>query len=114
MPHTPGPWRNSAKHAYGAIVADGPTGSARNYSVDSAATVKAYGGHLVCESIWHAGNKRLVIAAPDLLAACETALGALLALKMAGLDKGATAPEIEQLKKAIEKATEPEERNDER
>jgi hypothetical protein len=61
--HTPGPWRLGKK--WDSVVADGETG------YDDDQTLKAYGGHLVCESAKHKPNAHIIAAAPDLLAALE-------------------------------------------
>ena len=63
---TPRPWRfGNATHDW--VVADAPTGH------DDETTVRAYGGHLVCESTGAprcpAGNASLIVAAPDMIAA---------------------------------------------
>ena len=57
--HTPGPWRNER----------GSGDYGRNITADN-------GRRIICETICsdHAANAALIVAAPDLLAACEAAL----------------------------------------
>lgn len=59
---TPGPWKIGLH--YMSIVADGKTGH------DDPESVKAYNGHLVCESV-NPTNAHLIAAAPDLYEALE-------------------------------------------
>lgn len=66
--HTPGPWREGT---VGGIVADAPTG------FDDDDNMRAYGGHLVCESVWTKGNRSLIAAAPELYEACKVAMKVL-------------------------------------
>lgn len=61
--HTPGPWRIGK--SYGAVVADHPVPGVRGSD-----DVKAYGGHMVGESIARQ-NLALIAAAPELLDAHE-------------------------------------------
>ena len=63
--HTPAPWRIGNK--WNSVVADGFTG------YDDEGTIKAYGGHLVCESAKLPANAHLIAAAPDLYEALEEA-----------------------------------------
>ena len=66
--HTPGPWREGTA---GGIVADAPTG------FDDDDNIRAYGGHLVCESVWTKGNRSFIAAAPELYEACKAAMKVL-------------------------------------
>ena len=53
-----GPWRHGLR--YNSVVSDHPTGH------DDIATLDAYGGHLVCESVNILANATLIAAAPTL------------------------------------------------
>lgn len=87
LPHTPGPWRSATPQGgslpYGAIVADTlPAG--RHYSPGAEASeVAAYGGYLVAESV-QPQDRPIIVAAPDLLAACESVLANMAPLIQAG------------------------------
>ena len=67
--HTPGPWRVTGRMLR-TVVADAPTGH------DDEDSMKAYGGHLVCESIQLDANARLIAASPEMLAALQMIEGA--------------------------------------
>jgi hypothetical protein len=67
--HTPRPWRVSGSVILAAIGTEG--------TWDDAYNLNAYGGAMVCESVKTEANGNLIAAAPDLLAACEEAVGYL-------------------------------------
>jgi hypothetical protein len=61
MPNfTPGPWR-LGNDAYDAVVADVPTGREQ-----SEASLTAYGGYLVAESVFFAPNRKLIVTASEM------------------------------------------------
>lgn len=57
---TPGEWRNGKR--WQSIIADGKTGH------DDDMSVKAYGGHLICESVAMPANAALIALTPALAA----------------------------------------------
>ena len=70
--HTPGPWRRGK--IGGCVVADHPVPE-----IGGSDAVDYYGGHLIAESI-APQNVPLIAAAPELLDALESAVGAMEAL----------------------------------
>ena len=67
--HTPGPWRINGNNMLRWIVADSEV-----FTHSDDVNRSAYGGNMVCESVYEA-NTHLIAAAPDLLEACKVALG---------------------------------------
>ncbi len=62
--HTPGPWLVARDYVYS---------QSNDSGHDEPSNVQGYDGHLICESI-HPRNQSLIAAAPDLLAACKSAV----------------------------------------
>lgn len=79
--HTPGPWRQGSP--LDAVVSDSPT--CRDYLTryTSDDEREHYGGYLIAESI-APQDRALIIAAPDLLAACKLTLERLFSEGMQG------------------------------
>lgn len=68
MAHTGGTWKKGK--AFGSIVTDKYEGVEAAYSPE---TLETYGGYVIAESVSER-NMPILLAAPDLLAACEQAL----------------------------------------
>lgn len=96
--HTPGPWRIGK--SYGAVVADHPVPGVRGSD-----DVKAYGGHMVGESIANQ-NLALISAAPELLMVAQDFSEVLQEL---GLNCGCGEADCRttRVRAAIAKATTP-------
>ena len=71
--HTPGPWRVGDE--LGVVICD----TMNDTTYHSPSELAAYGGALIAESIRHAANAWLIVAAPELLEACLHAEEYLLA-----------------------------------
>lgn len=95
--HTPGPWREG-KCCASIVAGPEPDDACRHYVSDQEAAF--YGGELVAESVNEA-DRPLIIAAPDLLAACEAMKAFLYDIEHEGVTNYAL---MQQIKAAIAKA----------
>ena len=67
MNHTPGPWELGS---LGSVVTRTPDDQVRITGIYAEETIRAYGGHVICETVMPA-NAKLIAAAPELLEALE-------------------------------------------
>lgn len=82
---------------WGTVVTENPEGFPPSESEES---IEFYGGHLIAESIAKKDDQKLIVAAPDLLAAC------IEFVRKCECGEARSVRSYKQMKEAIAKATE--------